>query len=227
MTADYALRGTLGANYSIDDDTTIGGYYQTEEVFRFDNAFLLNPGPAQNAFDVQMDLPQNLGIGIANHTLMDGCLLIGVDVIYKLWNEAALFDAIYDNQLVVQIGTQYTRGRLRLRAGYAWAENPIDDTPGMSVGGVQPGDLRAVRYTQALLAVTSQNRISAGIGVVDVLPGMDIDLVAGGMLQDSQQLGDATTTSIESYWIGTAVTWRFGRGSSEDLGIPDDWSSSG
>jgi long-chain fatty acid transport protein len=157
---------------------------------------------------------------------MDGVLLIGVDVIYKLWNEAQLFDAVYDNQLVVQIGTQLTRGKFRLRAGCAWAENPIDNTPGTSVGGVQPGDLRAVRYTQGLLAITSQNRISAGIGVVDVLPGLDIDLFAGGMLEDSEQLGDATITSIESYWIGTALTWRFGRGRSQDLGIPDSWSGS-
>lgn len=225
MTTDYALRGAVGADYELTDFTTVGTYYQTEQGFRFDNAFILDPGPTQRAFNVQMDLPQNVGLGVANNALMDGCLLIGIDVLYKLWDEAALFGAVYDNQWVVQIGTQYTRGRYRLRAGYVWAENPIDNTPGQNLGGVvQPGGPPAVRYTQGLLAVTSQHRISAGVGVVDVLPGLDMDLMAGGMFRDVEQLGDFTTTSIESYWIGLGLTWRFGRGSCERLPAPDSWS---
>ena len=44
MTPDYALRGTVGANYLLTDATTIGGYYQTSQSYRFDNAFLLDPG---------------------------------------------------------------------------------------------------------------------------------------------------------------------------------------
>ena len=227
MTPDYALRGTVGTNYLLTDHTTVGGYYQTKQAFQFDNAFLLDPGLNQKAFDVQMDLPQNIGLGVANNALMDGRLLVGVDVLYKLWNEAELFEAVYDNQWVVQLGTQYTMGRYRLRAGYAWAQNPIDNTPGSNLGGVvQPGDLPAVRYSQGLLAVTSQHRIAAGIGVVDVLPGIDMDLMAGGMFRDEQQLGDFTLTTIESYWIGVGMTWRFGRGACERLPVPDSWSGS-
>jgi len=214
MTPDYALRGTLGANYQLSDFTTIGAYYQTEQSFRFDNAFVLNPGPGQIATDVNMQLPQNFGLGIGNNALMDGQLLVAVDVLYKTWDDADLFKAIYNNQWVVQLGTQYTMGKYKLRAGYAWAENPLDPTPGNNIGGViQPGGLRAVRYTQGLMAITSQHRISGGIGMTDVLPGVDMDLMAGGMFRDQQQLGDATQTSIMSYWIGFGLTWRFGRGS--------------
>lgn len=224
MTPDYALRGTVGANYLFTEYTTVGGYYQTRQAFHFNDAFLLNPGPGQQSFDVQMDLPQNVGLGVANSALMGGRLLVGVDVIYKLWDDAELFKAVYDNQWVVQLGTQYTMGRYRLRAGYAWAQNPIDDTPGPNLGGVvQPGDLPAVRYSQGLLAVTSQHRITAGIGVVDVLPGIDMDLMAGGMFHDGQQLGDFTRTTIESYWLGVGLTWRFGRGACERLPAPDSW----
>jgi len=214
MTPDYALRGTLGANYQLSDFTTVGAYYQTEQSFRFDNAFVLNPGPGQIATDVNLQLPQNFGLGIGNNALMDGQLLVAVDVLYKTWDDADLFKAIYNNQWVVQLGTQYTMGKYKLRAGYAWAENPLDPTPGNNIGGViQPGGLRAVRYTQGLMAITSQHRISGGIGMTDVLPGVDMDLMAGGMFRDQQQLGDATQTSIMSYWIGFGLTWRFGRGS--------------
>jgi long-chain fatty acid transport protein len=223
MTPDYALRGTLGVNYLLTDATTIGGYYQTEQSYRFDNAVTINILPNR---DVRMDLPQNLGLGIANTSLMDGCLLLGADVLYKVWDEANLYQAVYDNQWVVQLGAQYSRGRLRLRGGYAWAENPIDQTPLDNIGGViQLGGLPAVRYTQALLAITSQHRISAGVGIVDVLPGLDMDLMAGGMLRDTEGLGEFTTTTISSYWIGVGITWRFGRGSYCPTGIPDSWSA--
>jgi long-chain fatty acid transport protein len=226
MTPDYALRGTLGANYRLGEATTVGAYYQTRQAFRFDNAFMLNPGPGQTTLDVNMDLPENFGLGFANNSLMDGRLLLGVDVLYKLWNNAALYDAIYDDQLVVQLGSQLTVGQYKLRAGYVWAQNPIDQSPGPNLGGVvQPGDIRAVRYSQALLAVTGQNRISMGIGRSDVLPGLDLDLMAGGMLRDTEQLGAFTTTSIESYWLAAGLTWRFGRGACcQRLPPPDRWS---
>ena len=211
MTSDYALRGTLGSNYQLAESTTLGAYYQTEMPFQFDNAVVFNPGVGQVNADVQMDLPQNIGLGVANNRLMDGQLLVAIDTLYKLWDEAEMYGAVYDNQWVVQVGSQYTMGRYRLRAGYVWAEDPIDQTPGSNVGGVvQPGGLAAVRYTQGLLAVTGQHRISGGIGVAEVLPHLDMDLMAGGMFRDTEQLGSFTTTSITSYWVGVGLTWRFG-----------------
>jgi long-chain fatty acid transport protein len=211
MTPDYALRGTVGANYRVDPCTTVGAYYQTEQSFRFDNAILL-PNDLV-ARDINMELPQNFGVGFANESLMDGKLLLAVDVLYKMWDETQLYGAVYDNQWVVQLGSQYSLGRVRLRAGYTWAENPIDQTPDLNLGGIPLGNLPSVRYSQALVAVTNQHRISAGIGIVDALPGIDMDLMAGGMLPDSEQLGALTTTTVQSYWIGLGMTWRFGRGS--------------
>jgi long-chain fatty acid transport protein len=211
MTPDYALRGAIGTNVDLTEDTTLGAYYQTQQPFHFDNAVVFNPGPTQTNIDVDMDLPQNIGFGIANESLMEGQLLIAVDLLYKLWDEADLYDAVYDNQWVVQFGTQYSMGRYKLRAGYVWAENPIDQTPGNNIGGVnQPGDFPAVRYTQGLLAVTGQHRISGGVGIADLLPGIDGDLMAGGMFSDTEQLGNFTQTSIASYWVGVGLTWRYG-----------------
>lgn len=224
MTADYALRGTIGTNYLLTDTTTVGGYYQSKQSYTFDNAFRIDLLLRTETLDVSMDLPQNIGFGVANSSLLDGRLLLACDVVYKIWDEAALYDEVYDNQWVVQLGSQYTRGRYRLRSGYVWAQDPIDDTPGNNLGGViQPGDLEAVRYSQGLLAVTSQHRLSFGLGVADVLPGIDLDMMAGGMFRDNQQLGNFTTTSIESYWIGVGLTWRFGRGGCGAESAPDRW----
>lgn len=226
MTSDYALRGTVGADYQLNEFNTLGAYYQTEQSYQFDDAFTLNPGPGQVNRDVRMDLPQNLGLGFANNALMDGRLLLGVDLVYKLWDEAALYGAIYDNQLAVQVGGQYSLDKVRFRAGYVWADNPLSPNPGPDLGGVvQPGGIAAVRYSQALMAVTCQHRISFGIGVRDVLPGIDMDLMAGGMFRDTEQLGPSTRTSVASYWISTGMTWRFGRGDICRENAVDSWAS--
>jgi long-chain fatty acid transport protein len=198
MTPDYAIRGSMGANYRLNDWSTAGAYYQTKQSFTFDNATLVDPnngvfGP------VDLELPQNIGVGLANRRLMDGQLLVAVDVLYKLWDGVDFFGAVYDDQWVVQVGGQYSAGRYRLRAGYTWSENPLDATPA------------APHYVQGLVAITSPHRISAGIGIVDVLPGIDLDFMAGGMFRDTRQLGQSTTTSLATYYAGIGLTWRFGR----------------
>lgn len=214
VTPDYALRATLGTNYRLTETTNVGAYYQSTQGFQFNDAVLLPAlGGGTNTRDVKLDLPQNIGFGVSNSALMNGNLLLAMDVLYKLWNEAETFDAVYDNQWVLQFGTQYSAGRWRWRAGYAWAQNPLDSTPGNAIGGViQPGELAAIRYTQGLLAIANQHRLSGGVGVMDVLPGVNLDLMAGGMFSDTQQLGDSTTTTVTSYWIGLGLTWQFGCG---------------
>ncbi|MFM9118155.1 MAG: OmpP1/FadL family transporter [Planctomycetota bacterium] len=214
VTPDYALRATLGTNYQLTETTNVGAYYQSTQGFQFNDAVLLpTPGGGQTTRDVKLDLPQNIGFGVSNSALMNGNLLLAMDVLYKLWNEAESFETVYDNQWVVQFGTQYSAGRWRWRAGYAWAQNPLDPPPGNAIGGVsQPGELAAIRYTQGLLAIANQHRLSGGVGVMDVLPGVNLDLMAGGMFSDTQQLGDSTTTTVTSYWIGLGLTWQFGAG---------------
>jgi long-chain fatty acid transport protein len=227
MTPDYALRGTLGANYQLTEATTLGGYYQTQQAFKFRDAISLNFLNYNPNIDVLMDLPQNVGFGVANTSLFDGRLLMAMDLLYKYWDDANMYSAVYDNQFVVQLGTQWTQGRYRYRAGYVWAENPLDPTPGLDLGGVtQTGGLPVVYYTQSLLAVTCQNRMSLGLGITDFLPGIDLDMMGGGMFYDSEQLGPFTTTSLESYWLAAGFTWRFRRGSCERVCAPDTFATS-
>jgi long-chain fatty acid transport protein len=225
MVMDYGLRASFGTNYQLNDCNSIGGYYQTKQNFDFQNGFIINPGLGQIPFDVAVDMPENLGFGIANTALMDGRLLLGADLLYKLWENTDTFGVLYENQFALQLGTQYSIGRYRLRSGYTWAQDPINDSPGPNIGGVVQPDIRAIRHVQGLLAVTSEHRLSLGLGVVDVLPGVDFDMMGGGMFLDEKQLGATTNTSIESYWLGAGVTWRFRRGSCCPTSAPDSWSS--
>jgi len=211
LTPAYGIRGTLGLNYNLTDATTVGTYYQTRQHFNFQDAVSLNLGGGNFdvARDVRLDLPSNVGIGVANRQLLDGRLLLAMDVIYKNWNDADLFRAIYRNQWVLQFGSQYSLDKWRFRAGYVYAESPLKPVALGPVGGVVlPGGLPAIDYLQAQFAVINQNRITAGIGRVDVVPGIDLDFFAGGMFRQSAQLGPFTNVNIESYWAGLGLTWR-------------------
>jgi long-chain fatty acid transport protein len=206
MVPDYGLRGALGAAYHIGPCTTLGAYWQSKKGFTFEDAISIAGGPF---LDIEFDHPENIGLGMANRALFDGRLLLAADVLLKQYSEADFFRALYDDQWVVQVGSQYTaNARVRFRLGYAYAENAMRDLAGASVGGIVPP---SVEYVQAQLAAINQHRISGGIGVRDVLPGVDLDLFAGGMLEASDTLG-TTTATLSSYWVGAGLTWRFGRG---------------
>jgi len=209
MTPAYGLRGALGLSYQMSPATSLGLYYQTKENFNYQDAVLF---PANSrAFDVRMDLPDNIGLGIANRSLMDGQLLIAADLLYKQWDNCDLFKGIYNDQWVVQVGTQYTtQNRTKLRAGYVWAENPIAQINSITIGGVTlPDGLPAANYLQAQLAAINQHRLSAGVGVTDVIPGLDFDTYAGFMFHASEQLGASTHVSVSSYYLGAGLTYRF------------------
>jgi long-chain fatty acid transport protein len=189
MTTDYALRGTVGMNYKTSDFTKVGAYYQSGQSFRFDNALVGQPGAGQYTLDVALALPHNFGLGIANAAALDGRLLLAVDLLYKLWDQADFFHFINNDQLVIQFGAQYSTGPYRLRAGYVWADNAIRDIPDPNSIGSHSSwrEYALERYVQGVVAATGQHRISAGLGIVDVLPGMNFDLMAGGSFRDRSE----------------------------------------
>ncbi len=224
---DYALRGSLGFSYDLGAATTVGAYYQTKQSFRFDDAIRLQllDGTFTISQDIPMELPRNVGIGIANQSLMQGRLLVAFDLLYKNWNDTDLFGPLYDDQWVYQLGTQYAlTERIRMRFGYVYADNITAANPGPSIDGViLPGLQNAVQYVQAQIPAINRHRITGGVGIRDLLPGVDADLFAGGMFRESQDFGEFTSANLQSYWIGLGITWRFGRGHCHPLPVANDW----
>jgi long-chain fatty acid transport protein len=203
----------VGANYQVTDDTSLGAYWQTKKAFTFDDAVLL-PGGAVH--DVHFEHPRTLGLGLANSSLAEGRLLLAADVLYINHDSADFLKAIYHDQWVMQLGSQYAvNSRLRLRSGYAYNQNPMREATVTSIGRVDlPDGVPALRYIQGQFAAIPQHRVTVGIGMRDALPGLDFDLFAGGMFRNTEQFG-STIASVESYWIGMGMTWRFGRGAAE------------
>src|SRR5205085_2457791 len=112
MTNAYALRGSLGANYDLNDETSLGFYYESLQKFRFDDAVRLDLGGGvfDQSRDVLLALPHNFGFGLANTSLADGRLLLATDIVYLNWSTANLFENIYRNQWVIQLGSQFIAG---------------------------------------------------------------------------------------------------------------------
>lgn len=221
MVPAFGLRGTLGLAYELGQDTTAGLYWQTMKSYTFEDAVLFAGG---NTSDIKFQHPENVGIGIANSSLMDGRLLLAMDVLYKQHSKADFLGDIYTDQWVYQFGAQYAvNERVRVRLGYAYNENPMRPAVLDSLGGVPlPDGVPALRYVQGQFAAISQHRLTGGVGIRDLLPGLDFDLFAGGMFENTDRFA-STIASIESYWVGAGITWRFGRGASECLHTPNEW----
>jgi len=223
-TPAYGARGTVGVNFDVTPDTKLGFFYQTKEDYKFENAIILQPfiGRPGLPLDVEAQLPMNIALGVSNSRLADGRLLLAADLIYKFWEDAKLFDAVYTNQFILQVGAQYTAKRAKLRCGYAWAEEAMVDVPGNVISGITPpGAANAIQYVQAMAPNINPHRISGGVGIPDVLPGIDMDFFCGGMFRSEATFG-LTSVNVESYYIGGGLTWRFRRGSGCNL-APDEW----
>ncbi len=208
MTGAYAFRGTVGANYCLNSDTSLGAYWQSKKRFEFEDAAIIGGVP----LNVALDHPANIGIGLANSSLMCGRLLLAADVIYKMYSDAAALTAIYEDQMCFQIGSQYILNeRMRLRTGYAYNENPMKDAQLESIGGVTlPDGVPAVRYVQGQFAAIGQQRVTMGLGIRDFKPGIDLDLFCGFAFGETDQFAATTVNIDDNYWVGFGQTWRFG-----------------
>ncbi|MEO1918414.1 MAG: outer membrane protein transport protein, partial [Paracoccaceae bacterium] len=131
MQNDYALRANIGIDYDVSDATNLGFYWKTRQNFTFHNQEVSTPGAT--AIDVHLGLPEQFGIGVANSSLADGRLLLAADLLYLMWDTADFWKNQYRNQWILQLGMQYELNeRIKIRAGYDFAENPIDDNIGTS-----------------------------------------------------------------------------------------------
>ena len=212
MVHDYALRGTFGFDYDLNECNTVGVYYQTKMGFQFPNAVrFTNPLTQATTYqNLRVDQPETVGFGIANRSLMDGDLLIAADVYYKLWEEAALWQDVFVNQWAFAVGTQLTRGQMKYRLGYSYNTNPINHSVGSSLDGFPVAQEQIQLFQAAAVPAVNQHRLTGGVGRQGFLiPNLDLDLFAGGLFKGQDDFGAHTQASLAMYYIGLGMTWRY------------------
>ncbi len=155
MVNAYALRGTVGVDYELNDCNTVGFYYQSKMSFNFPDAVSLLGSPAYR--NVNIAQPTTFGLGIANRSLMDGNLLLAADVYYKLWEDAALWQDIMVNQWALALGAQLTRDKMKYRVGYSYNSNPINHSVGSSFDGIAGVGADAIQLYQASICALRQS----------------------------------------------------------------------
>ena len=207
MQMDYAPRFSVGVNYDVTDVFSVGGFWQSEKGFTFEDS-LLSPGGFQ---DVSLEHPMNYGIGIANRGLLGGNLLIAMDAIYKNWDEAQFFSSIYKDQWAFTSGAQLQlTSQTNLRVGYGYNTDVTRNSVPGTIGGVIPiGGIPGVQYIQGQFAAISRHRLTGGVGVRDMIPGIDFDLSLGGVFGEEKSFG-ATGVELSGYYAAFGFTWRRG-----------------
>lgn len=206
MVNAYALRGSVGLNYELNDVNTVGTFYQSKMNFDYPDAIRVGG----NYHDLRIDQPDTFGFGWANRSLMNGDLLLAADVYYKLWENAALYQDVFVNQWAFAVGAQLTRGQNKFRLGYSYNSNPLNHNVGNSLDGFPIAQDQLQLFQAASLATINQHRISGGIGRSNFLvPNLDLDLFAGGLFPASDQFGN-TSVSVAVYYIGIGLTWKYG-----------------
>jgi long-chain fatty acid transport protein len=159
--------------------------------------------------DLSIAQPETVGFGLANTSLLDGNLLIAADLYYKLWENAALYDDIFVNQWAFAVGSQLTRGKTKYRLGYSYNSNPLNHSVGDRLSGLPVAQDSIQLFQAASMATINQHRITAGIGRQGFLiPSLDLDLFAGGLLPANDQFGN-TQASVAAYYIGLGLTWKY------------------
>ncbi len=147
---------TVGTLYDVTEKITIGASYSSKQEFsdaefRLGENDVLNYGGATGeagTYNMDLDYPQQLAIGIAVKP-MDK-LLVSADIKWINWSathdtisfsgpdgafmtasgptDSIDLDFGWDDQYVYAIGAQYAvNERINLRAGYNYAESPIDE----------------------------------------------------------------------------------------------------
>ena len=135
----YAFGVQPGVIFKPTENLSLGLNYISPQSVTHDNVSDFNPPPLGNdgLDSLELEAPQQVAFGAA-YAFLDGRFLVEGDVKWINWSDAAGYkDFDWNDQWVFAVGGQFeVIDRLFLRAGFNYAENPVEEHNGWAAGSM-------------------------------------------------------------------------------------------
>lgn len=164
MSDDFGYGLQLGIGYTPTPNINLGAYYQSEIETEYKKVYDFNSDGIYD--DLKLSQPSEYGVGIGYKR---DKLKLTADVKQILWSKADGYKQFgWDDQTVIAVGGGYqVTPKMELRAGYSYAESPLDETfEGASISSANvPFPAAGVaQFNIAGFPAISKEHITAGVG---------------------------------------------------------------
>jgi long-chain fatty acid transport protein len=220
--AAYSYGVQLGAIYQPIDQLSLGLTYTSPQKATYNHLFDFDNDTRRE--NLTLENPQQLGLGIAYEFLQPGVLL-ETNIKWINWSDAEGYeDFDWNDQWVFAVGAQWEAiDNLFFRAGYNYAENPVDEHNNWTaadVVNVQGNTLPQYYYeTFRVIGFPAivEHHITAGVGY-ELGESLIINLsymhaFENTLSEQGSDLTGAGTAKIESKLyedsLSFAFSWRF------------------
>jgi long-chain fatty acid transport protein len=224
--AAYSYGVKLGVTYKPLDQLSLGLVYTSPQKATYNHVYdFSGNGRRQN---LSLEQPQEVGFGVA-YEFLKPRVLLETNVKWINWSDAEGYDDFdWNDQWVFAVGGQWEAiDHLFFRAGYSYAENPVDDHDGWNgtLGpapdfvGVQGKQLPRYYYeTFRVIGLPAivEHHIAAGVGYelgenlvlnLSYMHAFENKLSENGTAPDGSNANVQSKLSEDS--LSFAFTWRF------------------
>lgn len=217
---NYGYGVQVGAIYKPTEKLSFGLNYVSPQNVDFDNVSDFDGDGSKDT--LKLEMPQTVGLGAAYQ--LTSKLLVEADVKWVNWSSANGYeDFDWDDQWVFAIGGQYAvTTKLKLRAGYNYASNPVNEHNGfngMQMTSVQGKSMPAYYYETFRIIgfpAIAEHHLSFGIGYA-FTPRFEVNF--GYMHAFSNSISETGTditgrpvelkSDLSEDSLDFGLTWRF------------------
>jgi long-chain fatty acid transport protein len=224
--AAYSYGVKLGATYKPLDQLSLGLVYTSPQKATYNHVYdFSGNGRRQN---LTLEQPQEVGLGVA-YEFLKPRVLLETNVKWINWSDAKGYDDFdWNDQWVFAVGGQWEAiDHLFFRAGYSYAENPVDDHDGWNGSLLGPPDFVGVqgkqlpRYYYETFRVIGlpaivEHHIAAGVGYElgdNLVLNLSYMHAFENKLSENGTAPDGTSANVQSKLsedsLSFAFTWRF------------------
>jgi long-chain fatty acid transport protein len=209
---DIALRASLGVLYE-SDSYSVSLHYTSAMGFEFDSAFLIT---GSEFGDLPLEQPQEvvLGASFALSEQLDWQMAL----LFKNWGDADAYEDIWDDQIIITTGLQYSVEQWSFRFGLGYSDDLRKEELGSSFGGntslgfggqTIPLNPAIVEFLQASLAPSFWTyHVSGGIGY-SFSRYTQLDMFVSTTFGSEERISSMNQTDVDFLTLGAGFSWRF------------------